>query len=85
MRRRIFTGIISVDIQKLHKVEDDIVKRNQKTKKDKFDIKRCASSNDCTGLITVPPGNEDELENYHDVYDFGPIPGGKVGDEESHR
>ena len=36
---------------------------------DKFNV---SSSTECTGLITVPPENEDELENYMDIYDFGP-------------
>ena len=36
---------------------------------DKFNV---SSSTECTGLITVPPENDDELENYMDVYDFGP-------------
>ena len=30
------------------------------------------SSTECTGLITVPPENDDELENYKDIYNFGP-------------
>ena len=29
-----------------------------------------ASSTECTGLITVPPQNEDELENYRQIYEF---------------
>lgn len=37
---------------------------------DKFSV---ASSTECTGLITVPPETEDELENYGDIMDFGPI------------
>ena len=36
---------------------------------EKFDT---CSSTECTGLITVPPADEAELENYMDVYDFGP-------------
>ena len=39
------------------------------TEYDKFGV---VSSNECTGLITVPPENEDELENYMEIYDFGP-------------
>ena len=34
---------------------------------EKFDA---SSSTECTGLITVPPQNEDELENYKDIYEF---------------
>lgn len=34
---------------------------------EKFDT---CSSTECTGLITVPPENEDELENYKDIYEF---------------
>ena len=36
---------------------------------DKFNV---ACTNECTGLITVPPENEDELENYMEICDFGP-------------
>lgn len=35
----------------------------------KFDT---CSAHECTGLITVPPQTDDELENYMDIYDFGP-------------
>lgn len=31
-----------------------------------------ASSMECTGLIMQPAQNEDELESYADIYDFGP-------------
>ena len=41
-------------------------------KYDKFDNLNTCSSTECTGLITVPPRDEDELENYMDIYDFGP-------------
>ena len=34
---------------------------------EKFDA---SSSTECTGLITVPPQDEDELENYKDIYEF---------------
>ena len=37
---------------------------------DKFDA---ASSTECTGLITVPPQNEDELQNYREIYEFDTI------------
>ena len=37
---------------------------------DKFDA---ASSTECTGLITVPPQNEDELDSYRDIYEFDTI------------
>ena len=37
---------------------------------DKFNT---VSTTECTGLITVPPEDEHELENYMDVYDFGPF------------
>ncbi len=40
-------------------------------KPDKFDALKVCSATECTGLITVPPENEDELENYMDIYDFG--------------
>ena len=32
-----------------------------------------ASATDCTGLILRPAENEDELQAYADIYDFGPI------------
>ena len=44
---------------------------------DKFDHLKVSSASDCTGLITVPPENEDELENYADLYDYGPTPFGE--------
>ena len=45
---------------------------NPSTDDAEYDKFGAVSSNDCTGLITVPPENEDELENYMKVYDFGP-------------
>ena len=39
---------------------------------DRFDFSDSYSTTECTGLITVPPADEDELENYYDIYDFGP-------------
>jgi len=39
---------------------------------DKFKLSNAGSPTDCTGLITVPPENEDELENYNKVYEFTP-------------
>jgi len=41
--------------------------------KDKFDLANACSPTDCTGLITVPPEDEAELESYQEVYDFGPF------------
>lgn len=38
----------------------------------KFKLSNAGSPTDCTGLITVPPENEDELENYNKVYEFMP-------------
>ncbi len=32
-----------------------------------------ASSMECTGLIMRPAQNEDELESYADIYEFGPM------------
>lgn len=46
--------------------------QNKINKFDKFDLTNAGSVNECTGLITVPAQNEDELENYKHVYDFGP-------------
>lgn len=42
-----------------------------------FDLTNAATVMECTGLIQVPPENEDELENYADVYSFSqpnPLP-----------
>ena len=49
------------------------LKTNPENSYDKFDRANACSSTECTGLITVPPSDDDELENYHDVYDFGPM------------
>ncbi len=38
---------------------------------DKFENIGAYSSTECTGLFSVPPQNEDEYENYNDIYDFG--------------
>lgn len=35
-----------------------------------FDLTNAATVMECTGLIQVPPEDEDELENYADVYSF---------------
>lgn len=32
-----------------------------------------ACISECTGLIARPAQNEDELESYCDIYDFGPM------------
>ncbi|MBO5743355.1 MAG: hypothetical protein J6R68_03645 [Clostridia bacterium] len=46
-------------------------KRNAIDKEyDKFDA---ASSTECTGLITVPPQNEDELQSYREIYEFDTV------------
>lgn len=46
-------------------------KRNASDKEyDKFDA---ASSTECTGLITVPPQDEDELQSYREIYEFDTI------------
>lgn len=43
-------------------------------KKKKFDLElldehmRVASSTECTGLIQIPPTNEDEADFYSDIY-----------------
>lgn len=37
---------------------------------EKFDA---ASSTECTGLIMVPPQNEDEVQSYRDIYEFDTI------------
>lgn len=35
-----------------------------------FELTNAATVMECTGLIQVPPENEEELENYADVYNF---------------
>ncbi len=35
-----------------------------------FALTNAACVTECTGLIQVPPQNEDEMENYNDVYSF---------------
>ncbi len=35
-----------------------------------FELTNAATVMECTGLIQVPPENEDELKNYADVYHF---------------
>ena len=39
---------------------------------DLLDTCQAASATDCTGLIQISPLDENELEFYKDVYDFGP-------------
>ena len=42
-----------------------------------FELTNAATVMECTGLIQVPPEDEDELENYEDVYHFSqpnPLP-----------
>ena len=51
-------------------------KKNKTETNELYDKFSGYSSTECTGLITVPPENEDELENYKDIYDFG-TPDGK--------
>ncbi len=44
---------------------------------DKFDSLNVCSASECTGLITVPPQSEEELESYAELYDYGPTPLGE--------
>ena len=37
------------------------------------DFINVASSQECTGLVAAAPANEDELENYNQIYRFLPI------------
>ncbi len=37
---------------------------------DKFETANACSAYDCTGLIQVPPQNEEEQEAYMDIYDY---------------
>ncbi|MBR5506615.1 MAG: hypothetical protein IKV88_01040 [Clostridia bacterium] len=48
------------------------MKKRPPEKGDKFDFSPVCSTTECTGLITVPPVDEEELENYRDLYDYGP-------------
>lgn len=51
----------------------DILDKNKIIiKKEKFTLANAGCSNECTGLITVPVIDEDEIENYKKIYDFGP-------------
>ena len=38
----------------------------------KFNLSNACSPSECTGLITVPAEDEQQLENFMDIYDFGP-------------
>lgn len=40
---------------------------------DEVDYSNAASSTECTGLMSVPAENDDELEAYADIFDFGPM------------
>ena len=44
--------------------------RTDKNGEPLFNLTNSASATECTGLIKTPPQNEDELENYNDVYNF---------------
>ena len=44
--------------------------RTNKNGEPMFDLTNSATVMECTGLIQVPPQNQDELENYNDVYSF---------------
>ncbi|BBF42268.1 hypothetical protein lbkm_0950 [Lachnospiraceae bacterium KM106-2] len=37
-----------------------------------IDVCNAASNCDCTGLMRIPPQNEEEAESYQDIYSFGP-------------
>ena len=41
---------------------------------DLLDTCKAASATDCTGLIQISPIDENEIESYKDIYDFGPSP-----------
>lgn len=51
-------------------------------KKEKFNLDlldeemKVASSTECTGLISIPPQNEDEADSYSEIYDI-PEPSSK--------
>ena len=44
--------------------------RTNKNGESMFDLTNSATVMEYTGLIQVPPQNQDELENYNDVYSF---------------
>lgn len=62
--------------------EKDFVKENFMNEKtsvpvwenDLLDTCKAASATDCTGLIQFSPIDENEIESYKDIYDFGPSP-----------
>lgn len=37
-----------------------------------FNLMEASSSTECTGITPRPPLNENELESYKEVFDFGP-------------
>lgn len=43
--------------------------KKNKPKQDLFDyINSVASSTECTGLIQIPPANDEEMESYQEIY-----------------
>ena len=64
----------------MSKIRRERTKKNKETdvlpvwEQDLLDTCKAASATDCTGLIQISPIDENEIESYKDVYDFGPSP-----------
>ena len=64
----------------MSKIRRDTPKKKKKHgavpiwEQDLLDTCKAASATDCTGLIQISPIDENEIEAYKDVYDFGPSP-----------
>lgn len=64
----------------MSKIRRERTKKNKKKtenpvwEKDLLDTCKAASATDCTGLIQISPIDQNEIESYKDVYDFGPSP-----------
>ena len=59
-------------MKKIRPVPFDSFAHDEYDKFDKFDNCRVGSATDCTGLITVPPQDDSQMESYMNLYDFGP-------------
>lgn len=55
--------------------KDDMMKKKKKTltgpaEREDLNLVKASCATECTGVIPIPPQNEDERENYHRVYSF---------------
>lgn len=51
------------------------MKKKKKTltgpaEREDLNLVKASCATECTGVIPIPPQNEDERENYHQVYNF---------------